>query len=172
MLLQELRAEFNEYFQLPGGQLILWLDPGVQWRGVVPQLTGDFQVVTYQGSQLEVKAAVELAWARKERPRFVLYLPGLSAVRLNVLKEYEFCGKVYEESILQALRRWDVEFDRAHEPELEKILPIAVRHLAHCGNFRRRAPTRSSATLWPRNLEGRHCGIQSRPSGRSSSQGI
>lgn len=133
MLLQELRAEFNEYFQGPLAQLVLWLDPTAQWKGIVPQLCNDFHVVEYRGSQLEVKATVEFAWAKKQRPRFVLYLPGLSRDRLNVLKEYEFCGKVFEESILQSLRRWGIEFDKKYEAELQKILPIALPHLATKG---------------------------------------
>jgi len=35
MIIQELRAEFNEYFQSPDAELILWLDPERGWRGVI-----------------------------------------------------------------------------------------------------------------------------------------
>lgn len=59
-------------------------------------------MVEFNGSQLEVKAEVELAWDRGERPKFILYLGGLSLDDLTVLKEYEFSGNVFEETILQA----------------------------------------------------------------------
>jgi hypothetical protein len=56
MIIQELRAEFNEYFQSPDAEIILWLDPQSQWKGVIEHLKKDFRLVEYNGSQLEVKA--------------------------------------------------------------------------------------------------------------------
>jgi len=38
MIIQELRAEFNEYFQSPDAELILWFDPKRGWRGVIEHL--------------------------------------------------------------------------------------------------------------------------------------
>ena len=35
MIIQELRAEFNEYFQSPDAELILWIDPTAQWKGII-----------------------------------------------------------------------------------------------------------------------------------------
>lgn len=146
MIIQGLRAEFNEYFQSPNAELIVWLDPSTQWKGVIEHLKNDFRVVEYKGSQLEVKAEVELTWKKGERPKFVLYLPGLTRDSLTVLKEYEFLGKVFEETILQSFRRWGIDFEREHEAELKKILPILVTKFA----------TRDSAfwqhRLTPKNL--------------------
>jgi len=130
MILQELRGEFNEYFQSSNAELILWLDPERQWRGVIEHLKDDFRIVEFNGSQLEVKAEVELTWDKGERPKFVLYLGGLSRDDLTVLKEYEFSGKVFEETILQALAQWGLEFEREHEPQLQEMLPILVTRFA------------------------------------------
>jgi len=130
MIIQELKAEFNEYFQSPEAELILWLDPERQWRGVIRHLKDDFLVVEFNGSQLEVKARVELAWDKGERPKFVLYLGGLSRDDLTVLKEYEFSDRVFEDTILQSLARWGLEFEREHEPHLKEMLPIIVRRFA------------------------------------------
>ncbi len=130
MIIQELRAEFSEYFQSPDAELILWLDPFAQWKGVVEYLKHDFRLVKYNGSQLEVKAEVELTWKKNVRPKFVLYLPGLTREDLSVLKEYEFSGKVFEETILQSFRRWGVEFESVHESELEKIVPLLAKRFA------------------------------------------
>jgi len=126
MIIPELKAEFNEYFQSPDAELILWLDPERQWRGVIEHLKNDFRIVQYAGSQLEVKAEVELAWDKGERPKFVLYPGGISRDDLIVLKEYEFSGKIFEETILQAFARWGLEFEREHERELREMLPILV----------------------------------------------
>jgi len=115
MIIQELKAEFNEYFASPNPELILWLDPERQWRGVIEYLKDDFHIVEFNGSQLEVKAEVELTWDKGEKPKFVLYLGGLSRDDLTVLKEYEFSGKIFEESILKAFSRWGLEFEREHE---------------------------------------------------------
>ena len=128
MVIQELKAEFNEYFQSPDAELILWIDPSAQWKGIIEHFKKDFRLVEYKGSQLEVKAEVELTWAKGERPKFVLYLPGMPLDALTVLKEYEFSGKVFEKTILHCFRRWGIEFEREHEPELEKILPIAIQY--------------------------------------------
>jgi hypothetical protein len=128
MIIQELRAEFNEYFQSIDPELILWLDHSAQWKGIIDHLKKDFRVIEYRGSQLEVKAEVELTWAKGDRPKFILYLPGLTRDSLTVLKEYECSGKVFEETILHCFRRWGIEFEREHEPELEKILPIAIQY--------------------------------------------
>jgi hypothetical protein len=110
MIIQELRAEFNEYFQSLDPELILWLDQSAQWKGVIEHLKKDFKLIEYRGSQLEVKAEVELTWAKGDRPRFILYLPGLTRDTLTVLKEYEFSGRVFEETILYCFRRWGIEF--------------------------------------------------------------
>ena len=149
MIVQELRAEFNEYFQSPDAELILWLDPSAQWNGVIEHLKKDFSLVEYRGSQLEVKAEVELTWAKGQRPKFVLYLPGLTRDALTVLKEYEFAGKVFEETILQSFRRWGIEFEREHEAELEKILPIIVTRFATKGRsfWRERLTPKNVRTL-------------------------
>lgn len=141
MIIQELRAEFNEYFASPNAELIMWLDPSTQWNGVIKHLKTDFRVVEFKGSQLEVKAEVELTRKKGDIPKFVLYLPGLTRNDLTVLKEYEFSGKVFEETILQAFRRWGIDFEREHEDELEKILPISVTQYA----------TKSKA-FWPNPL--------------------
>lgn len=130
MIIQELRADFNEYFQSPNSELVLWLDPSAQWKGVVEHLRKDFGLIEYNGSQLQIKAEIELTWAKNKRPKFVLYLPGLTRDALTVLKEYEFSGKVFEETILQSFRRWGVEFERDHETELERILPVLVTKYA------------------------------------------
>lgn len=45
MIIQELRAEFNEYFQSSEAELILWLDPSSQWKGVIEHLKKDFKLV-------------------------------------------------------------------------------------------------------------------------------
>jgi hypothetical protein len=115
MIIQELKAEFNEYFQSPDAELVLWLDKDKEWRGVIKYLKNDFRIIEFNGSQLEVKAEVELTWYKGERPKFILYLGGLSRDDLTVLKEYEFSGKVFEETILQAFARWGLEFEREHE---------------------------------------------------------
>ena len=130
MILQEVRGEFNEYFQSSNAELILWLDPERQWRGVIEHLKDDFRIVEFNGSQLEVKAEVELTWDRSERPKFVLYLGGLSREDLTILKEYEFSGKVFEKTILQALTQWGLEFERKDEPQLREMLPILVARFA------------------------------------------
>jgi len=130
MIIHELRSEFNEYFASSNAELILWLDPERQWRGVIEHLKNDFRIVEFNGSQLEVKAKVELTWDKGERPKFVLYLGGLSRDDLTVSKEYEFSGKVFEETILQALARWGLEFEREHEPQLQEMLPILVTRFA------------------------------------------
>jgi len=90
-------------------------------------LKHDFRLVEYNGSQLEGKAEVELTWKENVRPKFILYLPGLTREDLSVLKEYEFSGKVFEKTVLQSFRRWGVEFEPAHESELEKIVPLLVK---------------------------------------------
>ena len=128
MIIQELRAEFNEYFQSPDAELILWIDPMAQWKGIIEYFKKDFWLIEYKGSQLEVKAEVELIWAKGNKPKFVLYLPRLTRDTLAVVKDYEFSGKVFEETILHCFRRWGIEFEREHEPELEKILPIAIQY--------------------------------------------
>lgn len=133
MIIHELKTEFNEYFQALDAELILWLDPAGQWKGIVERLKDEFRTVEYKGSQLEVKAEVELTWAKGEHPKYVLYLPGLSRESLTVLKEYEFSGKVFEQTILQAFRRWGMEFDQQHEAELGKILPVLASHFATKG---------------------------------------
>jgi len=130
MIIQELKAEFNEYFQSPDAELVLWLDKDKEWRGVIKYLKNDFRIIEFNGSQLEVKAEVELAWDRGERPRFILYLGGLHRDDLTVLKEYEFSGKVFEETILQAFARWGLEFERVHESQLREMLPILVTRFA------------------------------------------
>jgi len=130
MIIQELKAEFNEYFQSPDAELILWLDPEREWRGVIKYLKNDFRIIEFNGSQLEVKAQVELTWDKGERPKFVLYLGGLCRDDLTVLKEYEFSGKVFEETILQAFARWGLEFEREHESQLREMLPILVARFA------------------------------------------
>ncbi len=45
MINQELRAEFNEYFQSTDADLILWLDPSSQWKGVIEHLEKEFTLV-------------------------------------------------------------------------------------------------------------------------------
>ena len=130
MIIQELSAEFNEYFQSLDPELILWLDHSAQWKGVIEHLKRDFKLIEYRGSQLEVKAEVELTWAKGDRPKFILYLPGLTRDALTVLKEYEFSGRVLEETILYCFRRLGIEFEREHEPELEKILPVLITRFA------------------------------------------
>ncbi|GAJ05064.1 unnamed protein product, partial [marine sediment metagenome] len=130
MIIQELKAEFNEYFDSPNAELILWLDPEKQWRGVIKHFFNDFHIVDFNGSQLEVKSEVELAWDKGEKPKFILYLGGLSRDNLTVLKEYEFSGKIFEETILQAFVRWGLEFERKHEQELNEMLPILVSTFA------------------------------------------
>jgi hypothetical protein len=130
MIIQELRAEFNEYFQSIDPELILWLDHSGQWKGIIEHLRKDFELIEYRGSQLEIKAKVELTWAKGKRPKFILYLPGLTRDNLTVLKEYEFSGKVFEETILQCFRRWGIEFEREHESELGKIFPVLVTRFA------------------------------------------
>jgi len=130
MIIQELKAEFNEYFQSPDAELVLWLDPDKEWRGVIEYLKNDFRIIEFKGSQLEVKAEVELTWDKGDRPKFVLYLGGLCRDDLTVLKEYEFSGKVFEETILQAFARWGLEFEREHEPQLGEMLPILVTRFA------------------------------------------
>jgi hypothetical protein len=47
MIIQELKAEFNEYFQSPDAELVLWLDPERQWRGVIKYLKNDFRIIEY-----------------------------------------------------------------------------------------------------------------------------
>jgi len=42
MIIQELRAEFNEYFQSSDADLILWLDSSSQWKGFIEHLTKEF----------------------------------------------------------------------------------------------------------------------------------
>jgi hypothetical protein len=130
MVIQELKAEFNEYFQSPDAELVLWLDPESQWRGVIEHLKDAFQIIEFNGSQLEVKAKVELSWDKGERQKFILYLCGLSRDDLTVLKEYEFSSKVFEDSILKAFSRWGLEFEREHEPQLLEMLPILVARFA------------------------------------------
>jgi len=130
MIIQELKAEFNEYFQSPNAELILWLDPERQWKGVIKHLKNDFHIVEFNGGQLEVKAEVELTWDKGEKPKFILYLGGLSRDDLTVLKEYEFSGKIFEETILQTFARWGLEFERKHEQELKEMLPILVTGFA------------------------------------------
>jgi len=130
MIIQELRAEFNEYFQSIDPELILWLDHSAQWKEVIEHLKKDFKLIEYRGSQLEVKAEVEHTWAKGDRPKFILYLPGLTRDTLTVLKEYEFSGKVFEETILHCFRRWGIEFEPEHEPELEKILTVLITRFA------------------------------------------
>jgi len=97
---------------------------------VIKYLKNDFRIIEFKGSQLEVKAQVELTWDRGEQPKFVLYLGGLNRDDLTVLKEYEFSGKVFEETILQAFARWGLEFEREHEPQLREMLPILVAEFA------------------------------------------
>jgi hypothetical protein len=106
------------------------VDDSAQWKGVIEHLKKDFKLIEYRRSQLEVKAEVELTWAKGSRPKFILYLPGLTRDALTVLKEYEFSGKVFEETILHCFRRWGIEFEREHEPELEKILPVLITRFA------------------------------------------
>ena len=38
MIIQELRAEFYEYFQSLDPELILWLGHSAQWKGVIEHL--------------------------------------------------------------------------------------------------------------------------------------
>ena len=130
MIIQELRSEFNEYFQSSNSELILWLDPERQWRGVIEHLKNDFHIVEFNGSQLEVKAEVELTWDSGERPKFVLYIGRLSRDDLTVLKEYKFSGRIFKETVLQAFARWGLDFEREHEPQLQEILPILVERFA------------------------------------------
>ncbi len=42
MDMQELGEEFNEYFQSIDPELILWLDPSGQWKGIIEHLRKDF----------------------------------------------------------------------------------------------------------------------------------
>lgn len=130
MIVQELRAQFNAYFKSTDAEVVLWLDPERQWKGVIEHLRDDFRIVEFNGSQLEVKAEVELTWDRSERPKFVLYLGGLSREDLTILKEYEFSGKVFEKTILQALTQWGFEFERKDESQLQEMLPILVARFA------------------------------------------
>ena len=130
MIIQELKAEFNEYFQSADAELVLWLDKDKEWQGVIKYLKNDFRIIEFNGSQLEVKAEVELTWHKGERPKFILYLAGLHRDDLTVLKEYEFSGKVFEETILQAFARWGLEFEREHESQLREMLPILVTRFA------------------------------------------
>lgn len=130
MIIKELKAEFNEYFQLADAELILWLDRNLEWKGIIEHLRSDFKVEDYRGSQLEIKSNVELTWAKGETPKFILYLGGMKKESLTVLKEYEFSGKVFEYSILQAFGRWGVRFNQEEEDDLRKILPIAIRYYA------------------------------------------
>ena len=44
MIIQELKAEFSEYFASSNAELILWLDREKQWRGVIEHLKDDFRV--------------------------------------------------------------------------------------------------------------------------------
>ena len=130
MIVESIAAEFNRYFQSPEAELIIWLDPHREWGGVIGFLKERFSLVQYSGSQLEAKAAVELAWAKGEKPRFVLYLPGLDRDALSVLKEYEFSGKVFAETPLAALERWGVTIQEKDRTKIEKILPILLREYA------------------------------------------
>lgn len=56
---------------------------------MIEHLKNDFQIVEFNGSQLEVKTEVELTWDKGERPKFVLYLGRLSWDDLTVLKEID-----------------------------------------------------------------------------------
>jgi len=130
MIIKELKAEFNEYFQLPDAELILWLDRDLEWKGILDHLRSDFKIIEYRGSQLEIKSDVELTRAKGERPKFILYLGEMKRESLTVLKEYEFSGKVFEDSILKALGRWGLRFNREEEDDIRNILPVAIRYYA------------------------------------------
>ena len=127
MIVQELGTEFTEHFQA-GWPMILWLDPRREWEGMVPHLAAEFDLVLYEGSQLAMKAEVELA-SEGVRRRWLLYAP-LRREDLTVLKEYEFSARVFDESLLSALKRWGVEIQRDDEKELAPLLPILARHWA------------------------------------------
>jgi len=133
MLVQELRAEFNPYFASLPAWLILWLDEKGEWDGVVDRLAGEFEVVRYQGSLMELKARVEFAWQEGRRPRFILYVPKVGRENLGVLKEYEFMGRVFDSSIAAKLREWGMEFDRQTEQEIAPMLPLLAREHATAG---------------------------------------
>jgi hypothetical protein len=127
MLVQELRAEFGPYFSGAPAWLILWLDKTGEWDGVVDHLKGEFELLRYRGSLMELKAAVEFAWQEGKKPKFVLYVPRVKRESLGVLKEYEFLGRVFDATILAKLREWGMEIDREAAQAIEPMLPILAR---------------------------------------------
>jgi len=125
-ILVELRSVIADAFRegrpFPNqiGKWILWLDADREWERLLDRIGDDWELVRYQGSQLEIRVILECEKGR--RPRLI-YVP-LRRDELTVLKEYEFLGPVFERPLLKALREWGVEIDSQEEKAIKPILPI------------------------------------------------
>jgi hypothetical protein len=101
---------------------VLWLDAEREWEQLLDRVGKDWEILRYQGSQVEMRARLERE--RPERPRIV-YVP-LDRAHLTVLKEYEFLVPVFDKPLLGALREWGVEVDPEDEKSLRPLLPTLV----------------------------------------------
>jgi hypothetical protein len=123
-ILGELRAEVQEALRRNPTKTLLWLDPQHEWERLLGQLATDFELVKYDGSQLELRMKIEVEPVQTSR---IVYLP-LARQALSALKEYEFTLPVWDEGLLHALRRWGVGIDRDEEKALLPLLPsLAAR---------------------------------------------
>jgi PglZ domain len=123
-ILGALRAEVQEALRRSPTNTLLWLDPQHEWERLLEQLATEFELVKYDGSQLELRMTIELEPVQTSR---IVYLP-LARQALSALKEYEFTLPVRDEGLLHALRRWGVGIDRDEERALLPLLPnLAAR---------------------------------------------
>ncbi len=123
-ILAELQADIREALRSGPARTLLWLDPERQWERLLDRLPAEFDLLKYDGSQLQLRAVIERRPVDKPR---IVYVP-LSRQALTVLKEYEFILPVWDESLLHALRRWGVDIEREEEKALLPLLPsLAAR---------------------------------------------
>jgi hypothetical protein len=123
-VLAELQAEVQEALRRGPTNTLLWLDPQREWERLLGQLAGELELVKYDGSQLELRARIELEPAEGSR---IICVP-LPREALTAMKEYEFTLPVWDEELLHALRRWGVDIERDEEKALLPLLPsLAAR---------------------------------------------
>ena len=91
-ILGELWAEVQEALRRNPTKTLLWLDPQHEWERLLGQLATEFELVKYDGSQLELRMKIEVEPVQTSR---IVYLP-LARQALSALKEYEFTLPVWE----------------------------------------------------------------------------
>jgi len=125
-ILDRFLADIHHAAREYGGMTLLFIDPLRQWERLMLGAAGRVELLTYDGSQLALRVAIERHGPATTR---VVYVP-LAREQLTVLKEYEFTLPVWDRRLVPTLRAWGVDVATEDEKALASYLPGLVARWA------------------------------------------